>query len=56
MYAVTTESSSAGDGYPRQDGGDIGPSVIDHLPADVSAHCESCQVQPVCHYVCVQSV
>ena len=47
MYAVTTESSSAGDGHPQQDGGDVGASVIDHLPAGVSAQCESCYVQPV---------
>ena len=39
MAVVTTESSSAGDGHPQQDGGDVGASVIDHLPAGVSAQC-----------------
>ena len=40
VAVVTTESSSAGDGHPQQDGGDVGASVIDHLPAGVSAQCE----------------
>ena len=40
MGVVTTESSTAGDGHPQQDGGDIGASVIEHLPAGVSAQCE----------------
>ena len=38
MAVVTTETSSAGDG--QQDGGDIGASVIDHLPAGVSVQCK----------------
>ena len=38
VAVVTTESSSAGD--PQQDGGDVGASVIDYLPAGVSAQCE----------------
>ena len=40
VAVVTTESSTTGDGYSQQDGGDIGASVIDHLPAGVSAQCE----------------
>ena len=39
VAVVTSESSSGGDGHPQQDGGDIGASVIDHLPAGVSAQC-----------------
>ena len=37
---VTSEPSTTGDGPPQQDGGDIGVSVIDHLPAGVSVQCE----------------
>ena len=40
MAVVTTETSSTGDGHPQQDGGDIGASVIDHLPAGVSVQCK----------------
>ena len=40
VAVVTTESSTTGDGHSQQDGGDIGASVIEHLPAGVSAQCE----------------
>ena len=40
VVVVTSETSTTGEGLPQQDGGDIGASVIDHLPAGVSAQCE----------------
>ena len=40
VAVVTSETSAIGEGPPQQDGGDIGASVIEHLPAGVSAQCE----------------
>ena len=40
MAVVTSETSTIGEGPPQQDGGDIGASVIEHLPGGVSAQCE----------------
>ena len=40
VTVVTSESSTTGDGPPQQDGGDIGASVIDNLPAGVSSQCK----------------
>ena len=40
MYILHTVTTAAGDGQPQQDGGDIGASVIDHLPAGVSGQCK----------------
>ena len=40
VTVVTSETSTIGEGPPQQDGGDIGASVIEHLPAGVSAQCE----------------
>jgi len=45
---VTTESSTTGDG-PQQDGGDIGSSVIEHLPAGVSAQCKLSSMHAYVH-------
>ena len=40
VAVITTEPSTADDSHPQQDGGDIGASVIEHLPAGVSVQCK----------------
>ena len=40
MSVVTSETSTTGEGPLQLDVGDIGASVIDHLPAGVSTQCE----------------
>ena len=49
---VATEASTTGDGPLQLDVGDIGASVIEHLPAGVSAQCELYAVHVyVCMYI-----
>ena len=51
---VATEASTTGDGPLQLDVGDIGASVIEHLPAGVSAQCELYAVHVyVCMYACM---
>ena len=40
ISAAMPPSGSSDDGNPQQDGGDVGASVIEHLPAIVSVQCK----------------
>ena len=40
ILAAMLPSASSGDDLQQQDGGDVGPSVIEHLPAGVSVQCK----------------
>lgn len=43
ILAAVPPSRSSGDD-PQQDGGDVGPSVIEHLPVGVSVQCKLIQL------------
>ena len=49
---VATEASTTGEGPLQLDVGDIGASVIEHLPAGVSAQCKLHALY-ACTYACV---